>query len=51
MALLRPTNPSWSQAAPPRPATPVPVYAEDFSLLVRAPRRLRIKRGKIRVLS
>lgn len=37
----------------PRPSLPVPVFAEDFSLLVqmRTPKRLRITRGKIRVLS
>lgn len=33
-----------------RPARPAPIYAEDFSELVRAPRRLRVKRGKIIVL-
>jgi hypothetical protein len=33
-----------------RPAKPSTVYAEDFSLLLRI-RRLRIKRGVVRVLS
>lgn len=32
-----------------RPALPLPVFAEDFSLLVRR-RRLRIARGRITVL-
>lgn len=35
----------------PRPSLPVSVFAEDFSLLVRTPRRLRVARSKIRVLS
>ena len=34
-----------------RPSSPVSVFAEDFSLLIRTPRRLRIARSKIRVLS
>lgn len=34
-----------------RPASPVSVFAEDFSLLIRTPRRMRIARSKIRVLS
>jgi hypothetical protein len=34
----------------PRPSRPVSVFAEDFSLLVRRPRRLRIARSIIRVL-
>jgi hypothetical protein len=34
-----------------RPATPVSVFAEDFSLLILQPRRLRITRGRIHVLS
>lgn len=33
------------------PSLPVSVFAEDFSLLLRAPRRMRIARSKIRVLS
>jgi hypothetical protein len=34
-----------------RPSSPVSVFAEDFSLLIRTPRRMRITRSKIRVLS
>ena len=34
-----------------RPSSPVSVFAEDFSLLIRTPRRIRIARSKIRVLS
>ena len=34
-----------------RPSSPVSVFAEDFSLLIRTPRRMRIARTKIRVLS
>lgn len=34
-----------------RPALPISVFAEDFSLLIRTPRRLRIARSRIRVLS
>lgn len=34
-----------------RPRSPAAVFAEDFSLLIRTPRRLRIARGTIRVLS
>ncbi len=34
-----------------RPSSPVSVFAEDFSLLIRTPRRMRIARMKIRVLS
>lgn len=34
-----------------RPSAPVSVFAEDFSLLIRTPRRLRIARSRIRVLS
>lgn len=37
-------------AGTPRPSTPVSVFAEDFSLLIRTPRRLRIARSIIRVL-
>ena len=33
-----------------RPSSPVSVFAEDFSLLIRTPRRMRIARMKIRVL-
>jgi hypothetical protein len=38
-------------AGTPRPASPVSVFGEDFSLLIRRPRRMRIARGTIRVLS
>ena len=34
-----------------RPSSPVSVFAEDFSLLIRTPRRIRVARSKIRVLS
>src|SRR5690606_19764929 len=34
-----------------RPALPVAVFAEDLSLLIRSPRRLRIERGILVVLS
>lgn len=34
-----------------RPSSPGSVFAEDFSLLIRTPRRMRIARSKIRVLS
>jgi hypothetical protein len=34
-----------------RPSSPVSVFAEDFSLLIRTPRRMRIARSRIRVLS
>jgi hypothetical protein len=34
-----------------RPSMPVQVFAEDFSLLIRSPRRMRIARSFIRVLS
>ena len=34
-----------------RPSSPSSVFAEDFSLLIRTPRRFRIARSKIRVLS
>jgi len=34
-----------------RPSSPVSVFAEDFSLLIRTPRRFRLARSKIRVLS
>lgn len=38
-------------AGPARPSLPTPVFAEDFSLLVRYPRRMRIARSRISVLS
>jgi hypothetical protein len=34
-----------------RPSSPVSVFAEDFSLLIRSPRRFRLVRSQIRVLS
>ena len=34
-----------------RPSLPVSQFANDFSLLLRAPRRLRLVRGRIYVLS
>lgn len=46
-----PTMPSLMVAGTARPASPVSVFAEDFSLLIRTPRRMRIARSVIRVLS
>jgi hypothetical protein len=43
--------PSLVAAGTARPALPVSVFAEDFSLLIRRPRRMRIARGCIRILS
>ncbi len=34
-----------------RPSSPGSVFAEDFSLLIRTPRRLRLTRSRIDVLS
>lgn len=34
-----------------RPSSPNSVFAEDFSLLIRTPRRLRLARSRIDVLS
>jgi hypothetical protein len=48
---VRPTMGPASAAGTARPALPVNVFAEDFSLLIRTPRRMRIARSKIRVLS
>jgi hypothetical protein len=39
------------RVGPARPSSPVSVFAEDFSLLIRTPRRFRIARSRIRVLS
>jgi hypothetical protein len=39
----------WRAAGPARPALPVSVFGEDFSLLIRR-RRLRIARRRIYVL-
>jgi hypothetical protein len=47
----RPTMPSAIVIGAALPSLPVQVFAEDFSLLVRSPRRLRIARSRIRVLS
>ena len=46
-----PTMPSAFAMGTARPSQPVSVFAEDFSLLIRTPRRMRIARNKIRVLS
>jgi hypothetical protein len=46
----RPTMAPAVAAGTPRPSSPVSVFAEDFSLLIRF-RRLRAKRGQLRVLS
>jgi hypothetical protein len=43
--------PSAIAAGYARPSLPVSVFAEDLSLLIRHPRRLRIARSIIRVLS
>lgn len=34
-----------------RPSLPISVFAEDFSLLIRTPRRLVVRRNVVRVLS
>lgn len=47
----RPTMPPLVAAGTATPSLPVSVYAEDFSLLIRTPRRMRIARSRIRVLS
>lgn len=47
----RPTQPSLAAAGAARPSSPVSVFAEDFSLLIRTPRRFRLVRSRIRVLS
>ncbi len=48
----KPTSmPPLAAAGTARPSSPVSVFAEDFSLLIRTPRRIRIARSKIRVLS
>jgi hypothetical protein len=46
-----PCLPGLAAAGTARPALPVSVFAEDFSLLIRTPRRFRIARVRIRVLS
>lgn len=50
-AMATPTPIGLAACGPARPALPVSVFAEDFSLLIRAPRRMRIVRSRIRVLS
>lgn len=45
------SQPSLAACGTARPSLPVSVFAEDFSLLIRTPRRMRIARSKIRVLS
>lgn len=47
---LRQLRECGTAAGPVRPARPVQVFAEDFSLLLRTPRRMRIARGRILVL-
>jgi hypothetical protein len=47
----RPTMSPAIAAGTARPSLPVSVFAEDFSLLIRSPRRMRIARSRIRVLS
>lgn len=51
MKPVLPTQPPLEAAGTARPAQPQSVFAEDFSLLIRYPRRMRIARSKIRVLS
>ncbi len=43
--------PPLAAAGTARPSSPASVFAEDFSLLIRTPRRFRVVRSKIRVLS
>jgi hypothetical protein len=49
--IVRPTMAPLAAAGSARPSSPVSVFAEDFSLLIRSPRRFRLVRGLIRVLS
>lgn len=49
--VLKPVQPPLAAAGTARPSSPSSVFAEDFSLLIRTPRRLRIARSNIRVLS
>lgn len=44
-------QPALAACGAARPAQPMSVLAEDFSLLIRSPRRMRIARNRIRVLS
>lgn len=46
-----PCLPGLAAAGTARPALPISVFAEDFSLLIRYPRRFRIARSRIQVLS
>lgn len=48
---VKPTQPPLAAADIARPSSPQSVFAEDFSLLIRTPRRLRIARSRIKVLS
>lgn len=50
-SVVKPTQPPLVAAGTARPSLPISVFAEDFSLLIRTPRRMRIARSKIRVLS
>jgi hypothetical protein len=47
----RPTQPGLACAGTARPSLPVNIFAEDFGLIIRTPRRLRVSRGRIEVLS
>lgn len=49
--ILRQLQDCGTAAGTALPAAPVSVFAEDFSLLIRTPRRMRIARSRIRVLS
>lgn len=49
--IRKPTQPPLAAAGTARPASPKSVFAEDFSLLIRTPRRFRLVRSNIRVLS
>lgn len=51
LPIVRPVQPGLAAAGTPRPSSPVSVFAEDFSLIIRTPRRLRIKRGRIFILN
>jgi hypothetical protein len=49
--IQRPFPVGLAAAGTARPALPVSQFANDFSLVVRYPRRLRVARSKVYVLS
>ena len=49
--VLPPTGSHLTAAGTARPSAPVSVFAEDFSLIIRTPRRMRIARSRITLLS